>query len=140
MISNYAGKQILNAMTGRDSSVYLANPCYLALSSTEPQKDGTGVTEPSGNGYARKLIGQSNYSSYWMMGEPKDNVSTNDKEIHFDEATGDWPNTYQWVCIYNQSTGGNLIAWGKLSTAITVKANTVPLIRVGQLTISILDE
>jgi hypothetical protein len=141
MISNYASSLILKGLTGKgrgnDGAIVLAARSFLALSSTEPQKNGQGVTEPSGNGYARKQIGYF-YDTYGqLMGDPTDGVITNKDEIHFNEATADWPSALTYVCIYDAATSGNLLAWGALKTAITAKANTVPLIRVGELTITI---
>lgn len=125
MVSNSYGNGLVNELV---NSYH-----YLALSSTEPQKDGTGVTEPSGNGYARVQLG----SSYFPNAS---NCSvSNNNEIHFNEATAAWDGSYQYACIYTSKTGGTLQAWGKLQNAITVAANTVPLIRVGQFTISIKD-
>lgn len=147
MISNYASNLILKGMVGKGNSsdystgsITLTVRAYLALSSTEPQKNGQGVTEPSGNGYARKQIGWAKDTNGQLMGDPQDGVITNREEIHFNEATADWPATLNYVCIYDAATNGNLIAWGALKNPITAKANTVPLIRIGELTVSILDE
>lgn len=154
MISNYASSLILKGMTGRgsDSSSYpgsitLASRAFLALSSTEPQKNGQGVTEPSENGYARKQIGYALDTYGQAMGDPVNGVITNKDEIHFNEATGGW-GTLTYACIYDAATGGNLIASGKLGKinsetgsweeqSIAPVANSVVVIKEGNLKISI---
>lgn len=144
MISHYASRIILNGICGKTNSApsYLA---YLALSSTEPQKDGTGVTEPIGNGYERKLIGNYAQTMTQMMGEPNEGVIENDEEIHFLSATGSW-GELKYVCIYTAKENGNLVAWGILGEtvdgewqekSISPVADTVVVIRKGDLKISI---
>lgn len=135
MISHYAAATILNGLCGK--SQYGAAPrAFLALSSAEPTANGQGVTEPVGNGYKRKQIGfwQDTYGQ--LMGTPSEGVITNTQEIHFDEATGAW-GELKYVCIYSAETGGNLLAWGELENPISPVANTVPVIKVGELVISI---
>ena len=151
MISNYASSLILKGMTGRGGSnggsIVIAARAYLALSSTEPQKNGQGVTEPSGNGYARKQIGYYYDTLGALMGDPVNGVMTNKEEVHFNEATGEW-GTLTYACIYDAATGGNLIASGKLGKinsdtgsweeqSITPVANSVVVIKEGNLKISI---
>lgn len=149
MISNYTANTFLRTLVGKASSLSVASTAYLALSSTEPQADGTGVTEPEGMGYARKLIGNYNQSATQLMGEPSNGNITNVSEIHFDEATGAW-GELSYACIFDAPTGGRLIAWGVLGhpssdTAnpgwvpepISPTANTVAIIKAGNLNISI---
>ena len=154
MISNYASSLILKGMTGRGNNstsytggIILTTRAFLALSSTEPQKNGQGVTEPSGNGYARKQIGYALDTYGQAMGDPVNGVMTNKEEIHFNEATGEW-GTLAYACIYDAETGGNLIASGKLGKtntdtgeweeqSITPVANSVVVIKEGNLKISI---
>lgn len=144
MLSYYAANKILNAVTGKGSSstpygyVIIANRAYLALSSTEPNASGGGVTEPSASvGYQRKLIGNAQAGTYGsLLADPVDGTITNNQEIHFNEATGAW-GTQSYVCIYDAETGGNLIAWGTLSTSISPTANTVPVIKTGGFVISV---
>lgn len=149
MISNYASNLILKEMCGKGGQygTRLAQRAYLALSSTQPQANGQGVTEPSGNGYVRKQIGYWQDTYGQLMGNPVNGEITNSQEIHFNEATGSW-GTQVWACLYDAETGGNLLAWGRLGEtnpetgawtdkSITPVANTVVVIKQGNFKISI---
>ncbi len=137
MISNYASNIILKNMLGKGSQYFsFVTRAFLALSSTEPQANGQGVTEPVGNGYVRKQLGYYQDTYGQLMGNPENGVIKNSQEIHFNKATGDW-GQQRYACIYDAATGGNLIAWGELATPITPVENTVPVIAVDGLVISI---
>ena len=61
---------------------------------------------------------------------------SNTREIHFQEATGSW-GTITHFALYNSATGGTPLYVGALTEPITPTANTVPLIKVGQLKITL---
>ena len=116
---------------------------YLALSSTAPQADGTGVTEPSGNGYQRipmqnniiASLGQNFNLNSPTYDSQNDKYSyTNIVDIYFYEATGSW-GTLGYFAIYDAQTSGNFIAFGSLANTISPVINSVPVIRTGDLTI-----
>lgn len=150
MITNRTANAILNAMTGKAQNASIASRAFIGLSSTEPNAQGQGITEPVGGGYERKQIGYYNDTYGQYMGTPVDGVITNNQEIHFNEATGDW-GEQKYVCIFDAATGGNLVAWGELgeyeggdafsgtwkAKSITPKANTVVVLKVGNVRISI---
>lgn len=147
MISDYSSNRILQCMFGKASGLVLAQNCYLALSSTKPNKDGTNVTEPSGNGYARKLIGSYGQAASQYMGTPANGAITNDKEIHFDVATGPW-GTLSWAAVYDQATNGNMLAAGQIGEIVSGEwqpktispiADSVVVLKVNSLNFSITD-
>ena len=109
----------LNGTTG--------NGVYIGLSTTTPSRDGTGVTEPpSAAGYSRrKLTG---------MSTPALGVTTNTETVYFSEATGDW-GVCTYFCIFASATG-SLLAYGSLPTSIHPTDGKVPLIRPGNLSLS----
>lgn len=73
---------ILNGLIGRSTSVPLSN-CYLGLSSTVPNTDGTNFTEPpSASGYARAIIGLQNQTATQVMDTPSGGVTQN-KDGHY---------------------------------------------------------
>lgn len=138
MLTNSMKQFILNNLVGRGGSN--AGSAYLALSSTAPNAEGGGVTEPVGNGYARTLIGgynqpikMTNASVDLTTGVA---TTTNDQEIHFNEATGAW-GTLTHFAIYTTLTGGTPRYVGQLVNAITPTANNVVIIRVGDITITL---
>lgn len=161
MITYYLANQILNAIGGRNSGVNLSYSRYVALSSSEPNHastgpSDTGVTEPSGGGYERVLLGNSSYSYTQKMTAASQGEITNGTPgvsggdiIYFPEVTGtagDHPwGTLKWFCIFDNQTGGNLLAYAPicdeeghpLDEGITPEVGQLPIIRKGQLRISI---
>lgn len=108
-ISDYTEDKVIDHLTGKADFTLPA--CYLALSTTQPSDDGTGVTEPSGNGYARKQIQGSD------LGSASGGVIANTSAITFAQASGgDWGNCQYWAT-YDALTSGNMIAHGTLTSA-----------------------
>lgn len=122
----------------------LPTSAYLALSTAPISADGQGIVEPIGNGYARKQIGQSGsdggrvqyFPSSATYDELTDTFSyINNVEIHFNEATGSW-GTITHFAIFTALTGGTMLAFGQLTAPIEPVADSVPVIRVGNLVIT----
>jgi hypothetical protein len=136
MITNYSANKILQALCGKASTLSLGQTAYVGLSTTAPTAVGGNVTEPSGNGYARVMLGYYNQNYTQKMGNPTNGAIENEEIIYYPEATGSW-GTITHFCIFDAQTGGNLLAYGALTTSITPTANTIPIIRVGELNISL---
>lgn len=140
MLTDYTAKIVLKELCGKGPQNYatrIATNAYLGLSSTQPQANGQGVTEPTGNGYSRKLIGVAGVSASQLMADPETNtISNTNEEIHFNKATGDWGECL-YVCIFDKATGGNLLAYGQLTGSISPVANTVPVIEKGAIILSL---
>lgn len=138
MLTNEMKRFILNNLIGRGGSNGAS--AYLALSSTAPNAEGGGVSEPVGNGYARALIG--GYNQPQKMTAAVVDLSTgiasssNDQEIHFNEATGSW-GTLTHFAIYTSATGGTPRYVGQLDRAVTPAANNVVIIRTNDITITL---
>ena len=81
---------------------------YIALSTADPTEDGSGVAEPSGNGYARKVHNTWNAAAARKV--------TNNGVITFAAATGAW-GTITHYAIYDAITGGNFLGYGSLSVS-----------------------
>ena len=118
MITNSVANGILNMICGKQSSVGVTNigNAYLGLSSTAPNADGTGFTEPgSGTGYSRVLIGLYTQSATQAMDAASNGKITNSKEIHFNAVNADttW-GTLTHAGVFTSATGGNLLIAGKL--------------------------
>ena len=139
MLTNYSTYRILNALFGKSYDAQLAQSVYLGLSTTEPTIAGTGATEPSGNGYSRVLLGNYNQALTQKMGTPVDGEIQNSVEIHFNRSTGAWASgaSIPYAVLYDAATGGNMLAYMDLTTAITVTgANVIPVISIGDLSFS----
>ena len=140
-IAYYLANKVLDHLMGRATSVSLGGDAWVGLSTTLPVADGTNVTEPTGNGYARVLLGIYGESSSYKMAAAADGESDNDDVIFFPETTNEdnengWGECTHFV-IYDASTNGNLLAFGALTVPITPTDGEVALIRVGDLTISL---
>lgn len=102
---------------------------YIGLSKTAPNINGTNVTEPSGNGYARKSLSG-------VLGAPSNGVITNTKAIDFAESTGNWGTITHFV-VFDASTGGNLLIYGAISPSRTVEDGTIMTVPTGALKLTL---
>jgi len=57
---------------------------------------------------------------------------SNKETVYFPEATGSWGTCTHYL-LFDAATGGNLLAFGALTDSITPTNGTVPLIRTGEL-------
>lgn len=134
--TNTGSTAILNGLIGKSSNGPLSS-CYLALSSTTPNQDGSNFTEPSSTaGYARAVVGLSNQSATQVMSAPTNGTTQNKEIIFFPEASSSW-GTLTHFGLYSAASGGNLILYGALSSPITVAANYVPLFRAGNFSLTL---
>lgn len=100
---------------------------WAGYSTTTPNKDGTGITEP-GNGYARVQV----LSADW--GRVASEVD-NDNVIEFPEATGD-QGTITHAVLFDASTGGNMLWFGALTAAKGVSSGDTPRFPAGDFNIT----
>ena len=145
MALTYAGANaLLNILCGKATSIpYSSVYVGLGTNATEPARDGTGFTEPSGNGYARQLLGNST-ALLQKMGTPSSGSVTNNNSAHeyngkiyFPEATGSW-GSIKYVGLFSAATGGTLIAYAALTgDAVAVASGTNPVIPASSLTLSL---
>lgn len=135
-LSNYLINLVLDHLVGRTASINLGGDAYVGLSTTQPVKDGTGVTEPSGNGYERAQIGFYGQSETYKIGGASAGASTSIKTIFFPKAIGAW-GTCTHFAIFDHPTAGNLLAFGTLTASISPVSGNVPLVEIGALDLSI---
>ncbi len=103
----------------------------LCTDDTEPTAAGGNITEPSGNNYSRR---EASYGAFTASG----GTIANTAYLYFDEATASWGNIkYIIVCDAATGTGDHVRYVGELSSSITVNANTVPLFRPGNFSVTI---
>jgi hypothetical protein len=148
MLNSIFSKRILEAIVGRDD--LFGSRVYLGLSSTAPNHDGTNITEPSGGGYGRVLVGLNGTSETYKFGSASaDGKSiSNSSEIYFPESTGSWGPALTHFVFYNSATAkdaASVIAYGPLTdegepTPVTVSAEkTVVMFRPGKLVVAFTD-
>lgn len=106
---------------------------YIALSSTAPDVDGGGVTEPaSDTGYARVQIENSNE----IFGEADDDITVeNHSKVYFPESVKSWQGLTHYA-IFDDETDGNLLIFGELDKTLNVPIKTMVSIPIGTLKIT----
>lgn len=83
------------------------NTLFQGLSTTTPAADGTNVTEPVGNGYARQSL---------TMGASSGGVRENTNASQFVATGGDW-GVCTYSVYYTASTGGVAMGFDDLDAA-----------------------
>lgn len=119
------------------SSIYLTGgrTFYIGLSRTEPQPDGSGVTEPVGGGYSRVLIE--------CFSEPINGTITNRETIAFPKCTADWFNGNKVLAYYvvfdGASSDASVLFYEALEPKRSLTANVTVKISEDTLKIELAD-
>lgn len=116
--------------TAGDAASDLPTAYYLALSSTEPLEDGTGVTEPVGaSTYARQKLAS--------MSVAENGVTTNTAVISWARFETDQGEIGYWA-LFDALVGGNLLMGGALDGVKHIDAGTTIAFENGSLTLNVL--
>lgn len=124
-LSNYTETKLMNHVFKIASYTPPTN-IYVSLHTANPGEDGTGA-EVSGNGYARKVC------NVWNAASSKGSANTN--AITFDQSTGPW-GTVTYYALWDALTGGNMLAYGSLSTNKVIVIGNVLSIAAGGITLT----
>lgn len=120
--SRFLDQSIQNHIFGK--ATYTApTHIFVGLSSTTPNPDGTGVTEPAGNGYARVSTAPTDWNSATAA---TPSVVTNLNPVTFPQATGGpWAAgaNLTYFVLYDLSSAGNFLGYGLLDVAKPVLIN-----------------
>lgn len=109
---------------------YITSTTKVGLSTTTPSKNGTGFTEPTGNGYVRGKFGTVNTEV--------DAQVSNSEIIFFFVALGDIGSvTHLGLFDSTATTSTAPFLLAKLTNPLTINENYVPLIREGKLVITL---
>lgn len=122
--SNYLENKVLLHVFGGTSYTAPAT-LYLALYTTNPGEGNTG-TECSGTSYARQTI------AFTVVNDTASNTSA----VEFPVAGSSW-GTISYVGILDNSSGGNLLAYGALTTAKAIDSGDVFRVEAGNLDITL---
>lgn len=106
------------------SSPVRPSATYVALYTVAPTDTGGG-TECSGTGYARQAVGMT------VSGD----TASNTANVEFPTAGSSW-GTLVAVGIFDAVSGGNLIAYGNLTTSKTIDTGDVFRIPAGDLDVT----
>lgn len=122
--SNYLENKVLLHVFG--ATAYTApSTLYVALFTSDPGETGSG-TEVSGGSYARQTI------TFTVTG----NQASNTSAVEFPTATGSW-GTITYAAVYDALSGGNLLAYGALTTPKTIASGDVLRIPAGDFDINL---
>lgn len=122
--SNYLENKVLLHVFG--ATAYTApSTLYVALFTSDPGETGSG-TEVSGGSYARQT------ATFTVT----DNQASNTAAVEFPTATGSW-GTITYAAVYDASSGGNLLAYGALTTSKTIASGDVLRIPAGDFDINL---
>jgi hypothetical protein len=131
LFSTYLKNALIDHALSKTAFTMPAN-MYLVASTTTISADGTGITEPSGNGYARREVLASELDAAAA------GSAANNADLEFAEATGSWGDITD-IALMDASSGGNLLMFDALPSSKTIGANDVLRVKSGQLTASISD-
>jgi hypothetical protein len=123
-ISDYVNNKMVDHVL-RGAPCPTFGSVYLALSTTAPASDGSGVSEPSGNAYARTLL---------SFGAPASRQIVNSANVEFPKATGPWGEITHWA-IFDSLSGGNFLAFGDFGASRDVILNNRPIVGLGTIPI-----
>ena len=141
-----SGQIVLSFPANNGASTYLANKIldfvfrnqtftqpstYIALTTADPGDSSTGstITEPSGNGYARKQVNPSGGSSpTWAVATT--GLITNTHTITFATPSGSW-GTITGACVVDAASAGNVLFYEIDITEQAVGANDTVEFPVG---------
>ena len=126
--ADYWKKKILDHIFGKNN--YTAPTIYVALSTTDPLDDASGLAEPAGNAYARVETSASDWNA--ASSSSLDNAS----DIIFPKATGSW-GTVTHFALFDATTGGNMLAHGALSQPKAVGGSYTAMFDAGDLSVSL---
>ena len=126
--SDYWENEILDHVFGKGS--YSPPTIYVALSTADPTDDGSGMTEPGGDGYARVQTQASDWNA--ASAGSLDNAN----DIMFPEATGNW-GTISHFALFDAASGGNMLAHGALSESKSVGNGDTAKFAAGDLDVSL---
>lgn len=129
-LSDYLENKLLDHLLG-GGDYSTPGTLYLALYTAAPSDSGGG-TEVSGGSYARKSVANNltNFPS------ASNGAKANGTSISFVEATGSW-GTVTHFGVFDASSGGNLLAWGALSSSVAPASGDTVTFDIGALALSL---
>lgn len=130
MNSLYWINTIMSTMYSDSTRVF-----YVGLSSTQPASDGSGVSEPVGNGYSRVKV--ASFTS------PVVGRVSNTNDLEFNRSTDIWFNDNNkaayWVLFDGEGENANVLSFGLLDEPKCVESNTVVKIAANSLSVTLSD-
>lgn len=107
---------LVNGLTAQFSN---AKP-YIGLLTSAPTDSSAG-TEVSGGSYARVQVGGTGQSDFNVS---NDGQASNADEFRWPDATANWGQVTH-VALYDSATGGNMLLYGTLSSAVNIASGDI---------------
>lgn len=126
--SDYWENKILDHIFGKGS--YTPPTIYVGLSTADPTDDGSGLVEPSGNGYARVQTSAAGWNA--ASNGSLDNAGN----ITFAQASGNW-GTITHFALFDAAAAGNILAYGALSQSKSISESDTARFEAGDLQVSL---
>ena len=104
--SNYAANKMLDHML-KVTSYTPATHLYVGYSTANPGDSGSGLAEPSGNGYARV--------EHDAWDAAASGATSNTTDIEFPAASGGSWGTLTYTVVFDASTSGNQLLYGSIT-------------------------
>lgn len=136
-LSLFFAQEYLKTFTGYITSFRIL-PCYMGMSTTIPNADGSNFTEPNVNtGYKRFVLTDVDNSVFGGATVVGSSASvSNEDAVMQTIATAPW-GTLRYIGLFDQATGGTPYVFAPLTESIAISADQLPILRVGDMTISI---
>lgn len=119
-------QKVADSQFGGGATTWAPATWYLGLSTTAPADDGTGFTEPVGNGYQRAAV--TNSAANFPPATTSDGVTrkTSGAAFTFPNPTGPWGQVahYGW---FTAATGGTPEWVGPLDAPISPRSGNTPV-------------
>lgn len=138
--TSYLNRSLMNQLFGGVAYTF-PSTVYVGLSTTTP--DGTGTagtgnfTEPSGGSYARVSVTNNTTNFGTASSATTASISRQNKAtVTFPAATGTWGSVTH-VGVFDAASGGNLLAFGILSSANTINSGDTASFAIDQLTFTL---
>lgn len=129
-ISDLAANQLLDVMFGQVANPFAAT-YYLALSTTPPLDDGSGITEPAVGDYDRAPFDNDGVT----FPGAADRSTTIAVDIVFPTASAGWGDISHFA-VFDDPSAGNFLGWGALPDTIPVLTGATPTWVSGSLVIT----
>lgn len=127
-MSDFLADEVLDHLFGK--GVYNPPTIYVGLSTADPTDDGSGIAEPGGGSYARKVTAGAD----WAVSASRE--IDNAEIITFVTATGAW-GTITHFFLSDAISGGNMLGHGVLTAQKVVGDTDIVRFAVGALTVTI---
>jgi len=128
----YAENKVLDHVVGKADFESQLGDVFMGLFTVAPtHENGTGGTEASAGNYARKSTAAADWNS------AADGHIDNANDITFVEcATANW-GTINGFALFDAVTGGNMLAWGNITSPKTINIGDTAKFAAGELDITI---